>query len=62
MLQGQAGEGDPGTDAELLERVAQVPADGVRGDVEPLGDLFISEALATSRTTASPESVNAAHP
>jgi hypothetical protein len=62
VLGSDPGERDAGVDSELLEGVAEVSADGVRGDVEPLGDLFISEALATSLTTASSESVNAAHP
>jgi hypothetical protein len=44
VLRGDPGERDAGVDSELLEGVAEVPADGVGGDVEPLGDLFIGQA------------------
>jgi hypothetical protein len=44
VLRGDPGERDAGVDSELLEGVAEVSADGVRGDVEPLGDLFIGQA------------------
>jgi hypothetical protein len=62
VLRGDPGQRDPGIDSELLEGVAEVPADGVRTDVEPLRDLFVGEAVGDQRTTASSESVIAAQP
>jgi len=44
VLRGDPGEGDAGVDSELLERVAEVSADGVRGDVKPLSDLSVGQA------------------
>jgi hypothetical protein len=44
VLRGDPGERDAGVDAELLEGVAKVSADGVRGDAEPLGDLSVGQA------------------
>src|SRR5580658_10113323 len=41
---GEAGQRDPGVDAELLENVAEVAAGGVVGDAEALGDFAVGEA------------------
>ena len=41
----QAGQLDPGPDAELGEDVAQVRVHRVRGNVQPLGDLTVGRAL-----------------
>src|SRR5580692_3078258 len=41
---GEAGQCDPGVDAELLENVAEVAAGGVVGDAEALGDFAVGEA------------------
>ena len=45
MLGGDPGQGDAGVDAELFERVAEVPADGMGGNVEPFGDFAVGEAV-----------------
>src|SRR5580700_4296162 len=45
VLRGDSGESDSGIDSKLLEGVAEVSADGVRGDVQALGDLSVGEAV-----------------
>jgi beta-glucosidase len=42
---GDPGQGDAGADAQLVEGVAEVPVDGVGGNVEPFGDLAVGQAL-----------------
>ena len=39
------GQGDAGADAEFLEGVAEVPVDGVGGNVEPFGGFAVGEAV-----------------
>ena len=45
MLGRDPGQGDAGVDAELVERVAEVPADSMRRNVEPFGDFAVGEAV-----------------
>jgi hypothetical protein len=45
MLGSDAGQRDPGVDAELLERVAEVAVHGVRGNVKPLGYFAVGKAV-----------------
>jgi hypothetical protein len=45
MLSGEAGQRDPGIDTEFLEHMAKVAACSVGGNVEPLGDFAVGEAI-----------------
>ena len=45
MLGGDAGQGDAGVDAKFVEGMAEMPADGVGGDVEPFGGFAVGEAV-----------------
>ena len=45
MCSSQAGQRDPGIDPELFERVTQMAADGIGGNVKPFGDFAVGQAV-----------------